>query len=230
MYRFVSSIIVAISICTVTATIPAFSAPATPASSATGPQMVQRLSVAPPVSAKLATPLELAIRVSSPDLLQELYFTQPGEESHPLTITRRAGSMIYATVTLTVLGPVTFRITALFSDGGISITNASTTVLLPDAPPATLVGDANFQQVRLGLGEGENLYVLHPQAVYATAPDSKIDVKRFARYRVIANRDSPAVEVTPDGSIRSLRPGKAVVEVRFEGVVDHVQVEVEGAD
>jgi pimeloyl-ACP methyl ester carboxylesterase len=151
-----------------------------------------------------------------------------------LAVGRAEGKTVYVEAAPMLLGSVTFGIDAVFQDGGISSRDFAATVGMPDADPEEFAGDANFRDIYLGLEAGSDVYELHPQAAYASAPD-KVELDgRTVKYRVMPSDGPPAVKLEQSDpndptlvSIVALRPGRSAVEARFGGMLDRLTVTVE---
>jgi hypothetical protein len=139
---------------------------------------VDRLELQPLPTATLAVPNQLVIHVVSPELLRSVTVSQQDELGHhspnqALNIAGEGGDKTYAEFIPFLLGSVTLRLTAVFSDGGVSVQEIETTVEPPLTPPQKFIGDAELRTVILHLHHdiGTAYYKLAPEAFYASVPE-----------------------------------------------------------
>ncbi len=198
-----------------------------------------RLSVPNIVGAKLATPIQLTIRLKSIGELEDFTVDQSdgrghrAKTQHPQVVPVSADE---AAVAIVPMFPGSARIGfgASFKDNAYAAQNINVSVGLPDAAPIEFYADVNLHQFPPDMRELHitldppqfDGYLLQSRAVYATVPDQPIDVSREVSYRVIPSSGDPVIRVQPGGAIEALHPGEATVEARFGAAIDDVDVVV----
>ncbi|HEY3908272.1 MAG TPA: hypothetical protein VGM07_00100 [Stellaceae bacterium] len=187
------------------------------------------LAVEPAQNLQLGTPAELT--VTAPEAgVQELIVDETDELGHhaaaPATITRVVGRTVYTTVVPTLLGSVTFSLHGSFSDGGVSFGAVTLPVKAPAQAPQVFRGDADWRVFLVDPDDpnGLDFAELHPQAVYAAAPNSTIDLDGRVTCAVVPSAGKPVIQIYDGCWFKALGPGTATIEVRFGAIADRIEV------
>jgi triacylglycerol esterase/lipase EstA (alpha/beta hydrolase family) len=191
-------------------------------------KFVKRINAQAPATAVLGTPVTVAIRLLTPDSVSRLAVYQQGEtgrtQLEEVAITRVENRTAYARITPLLLGPVTLGIRAEFGDGAVSVQTTSLYVAPPKFPPALSFKANDLPVLVLTLDGVTREAMPHPLAIYA-APVGRVYLNsRFVTYSLLHPRGTRAIALQPNGSMRALAPGEAMVEAHFGSSVDRLRV------
>jgi hypothetical protein len=154
----------------------------------------------------------------------------PFDEVKDLPIVPGRNGQTGAKITPTLIGTVHFRISARFSDGGLSVADFTTNVDPPVAPPRTLFADRSFFVTsvvsKVVLVAGQPDLKLRPIAFFDSVPGHVFDVKGWATYRLLPGEGPPVVALTEYGTASALGVGTAMAEVSFAGATSRFPIEV----
>jgi len=142
-------------------------------------------------------------------------------------VSRHADGSPYIVYTPTRLGSVEIVLMAFFSDGGFSITKAEMQVVPSDRVPAALIIQAGGSPERdtdsLSLDLNDNRKNqdpaywehLYPAAYYLNTKKPVEITPDYLQFSVKQSREKPVIEVSPDGGIKPLRVGDALMGISF---------------
>jgi len=188
---------------------------------------VDRIRPQVPSSAELGVPATLAIRRLTADSISRLEIYQQGEQgrTHPETVpvTRIENNMVYAQITPRLLGPLTMGIRADFRDGGTSIRTVDFYVAPPKSPPLSFKAN-DLPVMVLTLNRVTREAMPHPLAVYPEPVGRVYLNSRFVTYGLVPEQGRQVVAVQPDGLMRALAPGEALVDARYGSSTDRLRV------
>jgi pimeloyl-ACP methyl ester carboxylesterase len=195
--------------------------------SANGLTLVDRIRIHAPETAELGGKTEIALKITAPGSVQQLTVYQLGEMGRtllePVTVSRQKVGVFYIDVTPLLLGPVTLGVRAQFSDGSVSIRQASIYVKPPKSPPLSFQAN-DLPVMVLTLNADTQVSMPHPIAVYPP-PVGRIELNsRFVTYRLVAQSGKSVVSVTRNGLMHALAPGEATVEARFGSSIANLRV------
>ena len=198
------------------------------------PGPVDRLHIKFPEDLELAKSFEVDVTDAAWGLVG-LHITQSDGLGHVIvnqdSPTHIAHGMIVAQVTPALVGKVTFNVSAVFKDLGVSLADISAEVKIPSGQPIKMLADQNFEDGKLYISARDNTagYQLQPVAFYPDLTD-RIELQDFATYQLINPGQPPSVRLKSGGIIVPLRPGEATVIVRFGESEAHIHVFVEAGD
>ncbi len=186
-----------------------------------------RIRAQVPATAVLGKPVTVSIRVLQSASLSRLQIYQQGEQGRTrpevVAISRVEKNMLYAQIVPRLPGPLTLGIRADFDDGATSIRSVDLYVAPPKSPPLSFKAN-DLPVLVLTLNGVTQVAMPHPMAVYP-APVGRVYLNsRFVTYRRVSGRGKPVVSVQPDGLMRALTPGEALVEAHFGSSVDRLRV------
>jgi hypothetical protein len=205
---------------------------ATPQTSVSTFKPVDRIRIQSAATAELGKLAPIAVRVIGTGAVTQLAVYQRGEMGRtapePVTISRQAGNIAYVDVTPRLLGPVTVSVRAQFSDGGVSLQQASIYVKPPKSLPLSFQAN-DLPALVLTLNADTQISMPHPFAVYP-APASRVDLNAaFVSWRVLPQAGAPVVAVQGNGLMRALAPGQATAEARFGSATATLRVIVKAS-
>ena len=106
-----------------------------------------------------------------------------------------------------------------FADGGVAVKKIAVNVRQPSVSPTAFSADNS--PVVIVLDSAEPVAMLHPEATYPGI--GTIPVAPRLLTTSVQQSGEPVIRMQ-GGMIQAVRAGEATVDVRYGGVVDHVQV------
>jgi pimeloyl-ACP methyl ester carboxylesterase len=221
-----------------TATASAAGAQLPPAATATAYQRIptkfrapERLAIGPIAGATLGQSLQIPLRLSATGIAAgiahvvvseaDLYGEVAGA-SGPAVIQGHGASSSLEVVPLR-LGRVSFTVAIWFGDGGFATQSMTADVEPPPQPPLSFSAN-DLPAVVVTLGSAERLANLHPRAAYPNISGFVAVPATLLHYALLPGEGPPPVRIGPNGVIRAIQPGKAMIEVRFGSAVDRIPI------
>jgi hypothetical protein len=130
-------------------------------------------------------------------------------------------------VTPLALGSITLRVSVLFADGGLATRDFHLNVVPSAQGLEQFDLNKGFKVLALVLDDREQdrQAYLFPEAQYKGLQDPVyLDGSDLLHLTVDQPEDDPVIQVDPNGLIRALRPGNAIISGHLDGVQDSIKV------